>query len=156
MKLDVKALAAGIVSAAVTSFAAHAQPSDKFRGLDQNGDGLLSKAETSKLERFASAFTEADENRDGKLSPDEFTKAQAIYDRQRIGKYVDDSVLTAKVKAALLEEKGLSSTDVSVESYRGRVLLSGFVKNDEQRNKALLVASKVEGVRQVKDGMALR
>jgi len=156
MELDLKALAAGLASAIVVSFAAHAQPSDKFRGLDRDGDGFLSRDETGRIEGYDAAFTEADENRDGKLSPDEFTKAEAIHDRAMIGKYVDDSVLTARVKTALLREKGLKSTDVSVESYRGRVLLSGFVQDDQQRKKALLVASKVAGVHEVKDGMTVR
>jgi hyperosmotically inducible protein len=156
MELDLKALAAGLASAIVVSFAAHAQPSDKFRGLDRDGDGFLSRGETSQIEGYDAAFTEADENRDGRLSPDEFTKAEAIHDRAMIGKYVDDSVLTARVKTALLREKGLKSTDVRVESYRGRVLLSGFVQDDQQRKKALLVASKVTGVHEVKDAMAVK
>ena len=156
MELDYKALAAGLATAAVFAFAAHAQPADKFGSLDRNGDGFLSRSEVSQIEGYGSAFDEADENRDGRLSPDEFTKAEAIYDRQQIGKYVDDSVLTAKVKTALLRENGLKSTDVGVESYRGRVLLSGFVHDDGQRKKALLVASKVDGVLSVKDGMTVR
>jgi hyperosmotically inducible protein len=156
MELDYKALAAGLVTAAVFTVAAHAQPTSKFLSLDRDGDGFLSKAEVSHIKGYEAAFGEADENRDGRLSPDEFTKAEAIYDRQQIGKYVDDSVLTAKVKTALLREKGLKSTDVGVESYQGRVLLSGFVQDDAQRKKAFLVASKVEGVHSVKDGMTVR
>ena len=156
MELDIKALAAGLASAIVVSFAVHAQPSDSFRGLDRDGDGFLSKSEVARIEGYGTAFAEADENRDGKLSPEEFTQAEAIYDRRQVGKYVDDSVLTAKVKTALLREKGLKSTDVSVESYRGRVLLSGFVQDEEQRRKALLVASKVDGVHQIKDGMTVK
>ena len=69
---------------------------------------------------------------------------------------IDDSGLATRVEAALLCENGLTSIDVSVESYRGRVLLSGFVQDDEQRKKALLVASKVAGVHEVKDGMTVR
>jgi hyperosmotically inducible protein len=155
MELDFKALAAGLAAAAVVTFT-HAQPTDKFRGLDHDGDGFLSKSETSQIEGYDAAFSEADENRDGRLSPDEFTKAESIHDRAMLGKYVDDGVLTARVKTALLRERGLKSTDVSVESYRGRVLLSGFVQDDEQRKKALLVASKVSGVASVKDGMTVR
>jgi hyperosmotically inducible periplasmic protein len=155
MELDYKALAAGVAAAVIVSFA-HAQPHDKFHSLDRNADGFVSKDEVAHIEGYANALEEADENRDGKLSPDEFTKAEAIHDRALLGKYVDDGLLTAKVKTALLREKGLKSTDVSVESYRGRVLLSGFVQDDQQRKKALLVASKVEGVREVKDGMTVR
>lgn len=157
MELDYRALAAGLASAFIaTSFAAHAQPTDKFRSLDRDRDGFIQKSEVSQIEGYEAAFAEADEDRDGKLSPDEFTKAEAIHDRAMLGKYVDDGVLTAKVKTALLRERGLKSTDVSVQSYRGRVLLSGFVQDDEQRQKALLVASKVGGVVTVKDGMTVR
>lgn len=61
MELDFKALAAGVASAIIVSFAAHAQPGDKFRGLDRDGDGFLSKGETSQIEDYDAAFTEADE-----------------------------------------------------------------------------------------------
>lgn len=155
MKLEKAMLIAGIASCSLVAFAAHAQ-GDRFKSLDRDGDGFVSKSEVSQIEGYERALKEADENRDGKLSPDEFTKAEAIHDRQQIGKYVDDSVLTAKVKTALLREKDLKSTDVSVESYRGRVLLSGFVESDVQRKQALLVASKVQGVHDVKDGMSLK
>ena len=84
---------------------------------------------------FARAFSEADENKDGKLDRDEFMKAEAIHDRIVAGKYVDDSIVTAKVKAALLKEPDLKSLDVSVETLRGEVLLSGFVKDERQRKK---------------------
>jgi hyperosmotically inducible protein len=154
MKLDKAVVIAGIASCGL-AFAAHAQ-SDKFKSLDRDGDGFISKGEVAHIEGYGAALTEADDNRDGKLSPDEFTKAEAIHDRQQVGKYVDDSVLTAKVKTALLREKGLKSMDVNVETYRGRVLLSGFVANDTQRKQALLVASKVQGVQEVKDGMTVK
>ena len=154
MKLDKAVVIAGIASCGL-GFAAHAQ-SDKFKSLDRDGDGFISKGEVAHIEGYGAALTEADDNRDGKLSPDEFTKAEAIHDRQQVGKYVDDSVLTAKVKTALLREKGLKSMDVNVETYRGRVLLSGFVANDAQRKQALLVASKVQGVQEVKDGMTVK
>ncbi|MGH8690535.1 MAG: BON domain-containing protein, partial [Burkholderiales bacterium] len=60
------------------------------------------------------------------------------------------------VKAALLREQQLKALDVSVETYRGEVLLSGFVKDEAQRKKALQVASAVSGVTGVKDGLAVR
>lgn len=60
------------------------------------------------------------------------------------------------MKTALLREEGLDSLDVSVETFDNRVLLSGFVADDAQKRKALLVASSVQGVKDVKDGLALR
>jgi len=155
-----------IVLASATSVmtAASAQPSDKldaaqlekFRGLDANHDGYLTKSEVSRISGYAQAFDQADANRDGKLSAEEFAEAEAIHDRQRAAAYVNDSALTAKVKTALLREHDLKAMDVNVETDSGRVLLSGWVANEAQRKKALEVASRVEGVKQVKDGMVVK
>ena len=90
------------------------------------------------------------------MSADEFIKAEAIHDRQQVGNFVSDSVLTARVKAALLRERGIKSTGVHVESSQGRVLLSGFVDTEEQKQRVLRVASRIEGVREVRDGLNVR
>lgn len=127
-----------------------------FDRLDANHDGVLTRDEVRQIRDFARAFSDADENKDGKLDRDEFTKAQAIHDRIVVGKYVDDSVVTAKVKAALLKEPELKSLDVSVETLRGEVLLSGFVKDGVQKEKAAKVALAVPGVASVKDAMVVR
>ena len=144
------------VAALMAMATAYAQPSDKFRSLDRNGDGFLSKDEVSHIPGYARAFDEADENRDGRLSPDEFIKSESIQDRQELGKSIDDSVLTAKVKAALLRERGLKSGDVHVETSQARVLLSGFVDSDDQKQRAVAVARRVDGVREVRDGINVR
>jgi len=109
-----------------------------------------------KVRGYARAFEQADDNRDGRLDPDEFVKAESIYDRLQAAAYVEDSVITAKVKAALLKQPKLNSLDVNVETYRGQVLLSGFVDDAGQRAKAIQVASSVKGVVGVKDGLVLR
>ena len=96
------------------------------------------------------------DDRDGRLSADEFIKAEAIHDRQQAGNFVSDSVVTARVKAALLRERGIKSTGVHVESSQGRVLLSGFVDTEEQKQRVLRVASRIEGVREVRDGLNVR
>jgi len=135
--------------------AGHA-PKSKFELLDANHDGFVSKAEVRRYPGYAKAFDEADENHDGKLDRDEFIKAQAIYERMEAAEFVDDSLITARVKAALLKEPKLKSLDVSVETFRGHVLLSGFVDNASQRARALQVAASVSGVVGVKDRMALK
>lgn len=124
----------------------------KFAEMDKNSDGFLTKDEVAR--DYLKAFAEADENRDGKLDPNEFAKAEAIYDRQRVGSYVDDSWITAKVKAALI--KDLKTIDVGVETYKGTVLLSGFVKGETTKKRAVEIAKSVSGVTAVKDGMAVR
>lgn len=144
------------VSAALGTSPAAAIDNAKFEQLDRNRDGVLTRDEVRQLRDFARPFSEADENKDGKLDAAEFVKAQAIHDRIVAGKYVDDSVLTAKVKAALLKEPELKSLDVSVETLRGEVLLSGFVKDERQREKATKVATGVNGVASVKDAMVVR
>ncbi len=68
----------------------------------------------------------------------------------------NDSVLTAKVRAALLREPALKSLDVSVQTFKGEVMLSGFVKDQSQRAKAVKAATTVAGVTDVKDSLAVR
>ena len=129
----------------------------KFLSLDKNKDGLLSKDEARAIRGdYMKAFDQADDNKDGKLDSSEFLKAEAIHERMVTGKYVEDSVLTAKVKAALLKEQKLKSMDVSVETYNGEVLLSGFVRDESQREAAKKVATRVSGVTSVKDAMVVR
>jgi len=161
-QMMVMVVAASAASLVVT--AANAQPhdgidrvqADKFRSLDANGDGFLSKNEVSHIKGYAEAFGKADENRDARLSLKEFAEAEAIHDRQRAAAYIGESALTAKVKTALLREKDLKAMDVSVETSEGRVLLSGWVENHAQRKKAVAVASRVDGVKEVKDAMQIR
>ena len=129
---------------------------EKFRNLDTDHDGFLSRSEARQLRGYTKAFTEADQNRDGKLDADEFIKAEAIYDREQAAAYVDDSVITAKVKAALLRQAKLKALSVHVETYKGHVLLSGLVDDTKQRNQAIQAASSVRGVLEVKDAVALR
>lgn len=142
--------------AALLAASAQAQPSDKFRSLDRNGDGFLTRDEVGAIRDYDAAFAEADDNRDARLNPDEFFKAESIYGRRQAADYVSDSVLTARVKTALLRERGIKSTDVHVESSEGRVLLSGFVDSEAQKQRALRVASRVGGVREVRDGLNVR
>lgn len=127
-----------------------------FDKLDANGDGYLSYQEVRSLDGYHEAFAYADRNRDGRLDATEAITAHQLYERGLAARYAKDTWLTTKVKAALLREKGLASTDVSVETFDHQVLLSGFVESAEQKRKALLVASRVDGVKDVKDGLAVR
>lgn len=72
------------------------------------------------------------------------------------GQYVDSSVLTTRVKAAIFNEPTLKSLEVNVETYKGEVQLSGFVTSREQILKAVEVAKSVPGVIGVKNNMAVK
>ena len=70
--------------------------------------------------------------------------------------YVDDAVVTTKVKAAVLEEASLKSAEINVETYKGIVQLSGFVRSRTDINKAVEVARRVSGVKSVKNDMIVK
>ena len=72
------------------------------------------------------------------------------------GEYVDDAVITTKVKAAVLEEPSLKSAEINVETSKGRVQLSGFVRSRADINKAVEVAKSVKGVTSVKNDMIVK
>jgi hyperosmotically inducible periplasmic protein len=132
------------------------EPTSEFKRLDVNRDGYVSRDEARKLKNFEKAFTDADDNRDGRLDADEFVKAQSIYDRMRAEQFVEDSVITARVKTALLKDPQVSALDVKVETYRGTVLLSGFVDDEKQAQRAVEIASGVRGVSAVQNGLAVK
>jgi hyperosmotically inducible periplasmic protein len=69
------------------------------------------------------------------------------------GQVVDDTVLTAKVKKELFDQKGISVMDVNVTTYRGVVQLSGFVPSETEVRLAEEAARRVEGVKDVKNDL---
>lgn len=76
--------------------------------------------------------------------------------KEGTGEYVDDSVITTKVKAAILGEPGLKVAEINVETFKGVVQLSGFVSSREDMDKAVQVARNVGGVTSVKNNMQLK
>ncbi len=72
------------------------------------------------------------------------------------GEYVDDTVLTTKVKAAIFNEPTLKSAEINVETFKGVVQLSGFVNSQADIGKAVEVARGVAGVKSVKNDMRLK
>ncbi len=127
-----------------------------FQRLDTNRDGYLSRDETRGLVNFTAAFGDADDNRDGRLDPDEFAKAQAIHERVRAGTYVNDTVITAKVKAALIKDRVVRASAINVEVFKGTVQLSGFVNNEEQARRAVEIAAGIGGVVDVKNALIVK
>jgi osmotically-inducible protein OsmY len=72
------------------------------------------------------------------------------------GEYVDDAVITTKVKAAIFNEPTLKSAEINVETFKGVVQLGGFVNSQADINKAVEVTRSVKGVTSVKNNMRLK
>ncbi len=72
------------------------------------------------------------------------------------GEYIDDSVITTKVKAEILKDDTLKSSEINVETFKGVVQLSGFVNAQGDINKAVEVARSVKGVTSVKNDMHVK
>jgi len=76
--------------------------------------------------------------------------------REGTGEYVDDSVITTKVKAAVFEDAALKSAEINVETFKGRVQLSGFVSSQAAINRATELARGIKGVTSVANDMRLK
>lgn len=72
------------------------------------------------------------------------------------GEYLDDGVVTTKVKAAIFNEPSLKSAEIKVETFKGVVQLSGFVSTQADVDKAVEVVSGVKGVASVKNDMVVK
>ena len=73
--------------------------------------------------------------------------------KEGTGEYFDDTVITTKVKAAILNEPSLKSAEINVETFKGVVQLSGFVHDKADINKAAQIARQVKGVTSVKNDL---
>jgi len=76
--------------------------------------------------------------------------------KESTGQYVDDAALTGKVKTALVKDPDVKARDISVETFKGVVQLSGFADSQAQINKAVEDARNVEGVQSVKNDLHLK
>jgi hyperosmotically inducible periplasmic protein len=76
--------------------------------------------------------------------------------KSSVGAAVDDSVLTTKVKSALIADNEIAGTDVKVETHNGEVQLSGSVKNQAQMDRAVLIARGMDGVKDVKNNLTVK
>ena len=76
--------------------------------------------------------------------------------REGTGEYVDDTVITTKVKAALVADPDLKAREINVETFKGTVQLSGFVSSREDIDKAVGVARNVSGVTEVRNSMVVK
>ncbi len=76
--------------------------------------------------------------------------------QESTGQYIDDSAITTKVKTAIFNEPSLKVNQISVETYKSVVQLSGFVDSSASMDKAVTIARSVQGVSSVKNDMRVR
>ena len=76
--------------------------------------------------------------------------------QESTGEYVDDSVITTKVKSMLAADDFLKSFQIGVETFKGTVQLSGFVGSQQAVNKAGEIARSVKGVTSVKNDLIVK
>jgi osmotically-inducible protein OsmY len=76
--------------------------------------------------------------------------------KESTGEYVDDSVITTKVKSLLAEDDFLKSFQIGVETYKGTVQLSGFVNSQQAVDKAVEITRSVKGVESVKNDLIVK
>jgi len=149
-----KQLAIALLAASIPAAWAQKSPSGNggFDSLDKNHDGYLSTAEVAGEKELAKRFAKFDANKDGRWSVDEYIKANKDNDERILA----DSTITTKVKSALLLEKGIPSTAISVETYEGHVQLSGFVDGAGVKEKAGKLAAGVSGVKAVENRLSVK
>jgi len=76
--------------------------------------------------------------------------------QETVGAYVDDAAITTAVKARYIENKDVDTLSIKVETLNGTVMLSGFAKNATEKSTAEALARRVDGVKAVKNEIAIR
>ena len=71
--------------------------------------------------------------------------------RESMGEYMDDSLITTKVRTSLIADSQVHSTEIKIETFKGTVQLSGFAKSPDEMARAADIASRVAGVKEVKN-----
>ena len=85
-----------------------------------------------------------------------FAACAATRTQESTGEYVDDSVITTKVKSLLAEDDFLKSFQISVETFKGTVQLSGFVNSQKAIDKAAEITRSVKGVKSLKNNLIVK
>ena len=129
----------------------------EFKKLDANSNALLTQAEAGNDKLFTtSAFAKADIDNDGTLNQEEYANYKSGAQQVVVKRVASDSLITSTAKAELLAEKGLKSFKISVETYKGEVILSGFVDNEAAKMQAEAVVAKIDGVKSVKNSLVVK
>jgi len=105
--------------------------------------------------------TEAEKDTAGRIAQDikgvkEVRNSIALHPSTSVGTKLDDTVLTSKVKAALIDAANVKSGQINVETEGGIVQLSGFVTSEGMKERALKIAADVPGVQRVDDALIVK
>ncbi len=84
------------------------------------------------------------------------TGCAVVRNQETVGAYIDDSGITASVKARMVDSQTVDASAISVETLNGTVMLSGFAKNNAERSGAENLTRQVAGVKSVKNQIAIR
>ena len=150
------ASALGVRAALAASTAAAAHDSGVLKLYDSNGDGSVSLKEWLSHHGSERAFRAADANHDGRLDAAEVVKANSYDDRIRAAEFAGDAWITAKVKAALVQDGAVPVLGVQVQTQDGTVQLSGFVTSAQQAARAAQIAAHVDGVKKVINSLVVK
>jgi osmotically-inducible protein OsmY len=124
----------------------------QFTALDRNADGFVTRIEALGEQEIHKRFTQFDANKDRQLSLAEYLSAREDIDKRA----QSDAALTARVKAALIAERGIPWTGISIETYEGGVQLSGFVPAPDMVSRAGRITAGVNGVRTVHNNLTVK
>ena len=76
--------------------------------------------------------------------------------QETVGAYIDDSTITTQIKARFVENTEVAASSIRVETLNGTVMLSGFAKNANEKSTAETIARRVNGVKAVRNEIAVR
>lgn len=128
----------------------------EFKKLDRNSDGKLTREEGVRDTDIGPNFNKADKDKNDTLSAEEYSDYKSGLQQARVESFLDDSSVTAKVKAELLKDEGVKSLVIKVQTHHGQVILSGFVDTEAQARRAVEIASGVRGVLSVKNSLIVK
>ncbi|HEV3010503.1 MAG TPA: BON domain-containing protein, partial [Burkholderiales bacterium] len=124
----------------------------EFSALDRNRDGYVTRIEALGDQEIHKRFAQFDLDKDRQLSLAEYLAAREDIDKRA----QQDALLTARVKAALIAERSIPWTTISIDTYEGGVQLSGYVPAPDLASRAGRVTAGVNGVRTVHNNLMVK